>query len=259
MPFAGLTGLAFAAPITAWAATRQTRAIVPVDQRFVITPLFLFGGAFYPVDQLPVGCSRVAKATPMWHGVELCRDAVLAPARSCRRAGARRRTAARSWCGGLAGRASHVRRTAGRVITLAELPLRIVPPQCWPRPPPAADARAAVVMVNRTTWMAIVLSGFFEPLFYLLSIRVGFGTLVGDVEAAAARSPYAEFVAPALMAASAMNGAVYESTMNVFRKLQLRQASTTPILATPMTSADVALGEMLYPTSVARCTRRRSS
>ena len=79
------------------------------------------------------------------------------------------------------------------------------------------------VMVNRRTWL-IIFSGFFEPLFYLLSIRIGFGELVGDVTVGGQSIPYAEFVAPALMAASAMNGAVYESTMNVFFKLQARQA-----------------------------------
>jgi lipooligosaccharide transport system permease protein len=74
--FAGLTGAAFAAPITAWAATRTQERSFPSINRFLITPLFLFGGAFYPIDQLPTWLQWVAKATPIWHGVELCRDAV---------------------------------------------------------------------------------------------------------------------------------------------------------------------------------------
>ncbi len=74
--FAGLTGAAFAAPITAWAATRQQERSFPAINRFVITPLFLFGGAFYPIDQLPPWLQWVAKATPIWHGVQLCRNAV---------------------------------------------------------------------------------------------------------------------------------------------------------------------------------------
>ena len=97
-------------------------------------------------------------------------------------------------------------------------------------------------MVNRHTWLIIV-TGFFEPLFYLLSIRVGFGSLVGDVEYAGQSIPYAEFVAPALMAASAMNGAVYETTMNVFFKLKHAKLYDA-VLATPMVPADVALGEI---------------
>jgi lipooligosaccharide transport system permease protein len=98
------------------------------------------------------------------------------------------------------------------------------------------------VMVHRHTWLLVV-SGFFEPVFYLLSIRVGFGQLVGDVDYAGQAIPYAEFVAPALMAASAMNGAVYETTMNVFHKLKHDRLYET-VLATPMVPADVALGEI---------------
>ncbi|MFZ4720655.1 MAG: ABC transporter permease, partial [Ilumatobacteraceae bacterium] len=89
-------------------------------------------------------------------------------------------------------------------------------------------------------------SGFFEPLFYLLSIRLGFGSLIGDVTVGGRTMPYAEFVAPALFASSAMNGAVYEST-NVFFKLKYEKTYDS-VLATPMTSGDVALGEMLYST-----------
>ena len=82
------------------------------------------------------------------------------------------------------------------------------------------------IMVNRRTWLIIV-SGFFEPLFYLLSIRVGFGDLVGDVDVDGESIPYAEFVAPALMAASAMNGAVYESHDERVLQAQARSGSTT--------------------------------
>jgi lipooligosaccharide transport system permease protein len=74
--FGGLTGAAFAAPITAWSATRENDNSFPSIQRFVIMPLFLFGGAFYPIDQLPDAMQPVAKLTPLWHGVELCRGSV---------------------------------------------------------------------------------------------------------------------------------------------------------------------------------------
>ena len=87
-------------------------------------------------------------------------------------------------------------------------------------------------MVNRRHWLIIV-SGFFEPLFYLLSIRIGFGELVGDVTVGGQTIAYAEFVAPALMAASAMNGAVYDSTMNVFFKLKYARLYDA-VLSTPM-------------------------
>ena len=96
--------------------------------------------------------------------------------------------------------------------------------------------------VNKMSWMIIV-SGFFEPLFYLFSIRIGFGSLVGDIEFAGRSIEYAEFVAPALMASSAMNGAVYDSTMNVYFKLRHARLYDG-ILATPMGSRDVAVGEI---------------
>ena len=76
VPFGVLTGVAFAAPIMAWSATRETDTSYPTINRFVLMPLFLFGGAFYPVSQLPDWLEPVAKATPLWHGVQLTRGAV---------------------------------------------------------------------------------------------------------------------------------------------------------------------------------------
>jgi lipooligosaccharide transport system permease protein len=75
--FAVLTGLAFAIPLAAWTSTRQDEASFPAILRFGIIPMFLFAGAFYPVDQLPAWLRPVAYVTPLYHGVELCRDAVL--------------------------------------------------------------------------------------------------------------------------------------------------------------------------------------
>jgi lipooligosaccharide transport system permease protein len=99
------------------------------------------------------------------------------------------------------------------------------------------------LMVYRRTWMVIV-SGFFEPLFYLLSIGVGIGKLVGTVHAPGGRPlSYEAFVAPALLAASAMNGAIYDSTMNVFFKLKYAKVYDA-VLATPLGAGDVALGEI---------------
>lgn len=72
-----LTGLAFALPIAAWTASRTTDSSFPAILRFVITPMFLFGGAFYPIDQLPIWLQPIAWFTPLWHGVELCRGLVL--------------------------------------------------------------------------------------------------------------------------------------------------------------------------------------
>lgn len=126
---------------------------------------------------------------------------------------------------------------------IATLPLRIIPPQLLQARRPQRMLERQWIINRRGGWM-IVLSGFFEPLFYLLSVRVGFGTLVGDVQVGGRVFTYAEFVAPALFASSAMNGAIYEAT-NVFFKLKYEKTYDA-VLATPMTSGDVAVGEMLY-------------
>ena len=101
------------------------------------------------------------------------------------------------------------------------------------------------LMVYRRTWLVIV-SGFFEPLFYLLSIGFGLGVLVGGIAAPDGRTiPYQAYVAPALLASSAMNGAIYDSTMNVFFKLKYAKTYDA-ILSTPLSVGDVALGEITW-------------
>ena len=75
--FAVLTGLAYALPLAAWTSTRRDEVSFAAIMRFGIIPTFLFAGAFYPVDQLPSWLRPVAYATPLYHGIELCRGAVL--------------------------------------------------------------------------------------------------------------------------------------------------------------------------------------
>jgi lipooligosaccharide transport system permease protein len=80
LPAAVLVGLAFSMPIAAIAAHARTdNAFAPLF-RFVIVPMFLFSGTFYPITRLPEPLQWVAYATPLWHGVELCRDLTLGPA-----------------------------------------------------------------------------------------------------------------------------------------------------------------------------------
>jgi lipooligosaccharide transport system permease protein len=115
-------------------------------------------------------------------------------------------------------------------------------------PPAAFGARAdrlieRNVMVYRRTWLVLV-SGFFEPLFYLLGLGFGLGALIGSVPGPGGQElPYAVFVAPGLLATSAMNGAVFESTFNVFFKLKYARTYDA-IVSTPMGIGDVALGEV---------------
>ena len=77
IPAAMLTGLAFAAPIIAFSATRHNDSGFAALFRFVINPLFLFSGTFFPVSTLPGAVRWVAAATPLYHGVALVRGAVL--------------------------------------------------------------------------------------------------------------------------------------------------------------------------------------
>ena len=95
----------------------------------------------------------------------------------------------------------------------------------------------------RHAWVVLV-SGFFEPLFYLLSIGVGIGALVGQVSGPGGhRVGFTSFVAPALLATSSMNGAVFDSTFNVFFRLKYAKFYDAA-LATPMRAGDLALGEI---------------
>jgi lipooligosaccharide transport system permease protein len=117
-----------------------------------------------------------------------------------------------------------------------------------PVPAGAGMARMLVernVRAVRHFWPTLV-SGFFEPVFYLLSLGVGLGSVVGPVQAAPGRIvPYAVFVAPALQASSAMNGAVFDTTGNVFFKLKYARLYDS-VLATPLGPRDVAVGEVAW-------------
>ncbi|MBA2633996.1 MAG: ABC transporter permease [Chloroflexi bacterium] len=101
------------------------------------------------------------------------------------------------------------------------------------------------IMVYRHQWI-IILSGVFEPIFYLIGIGLGLGAIVDVVPLADGRMvAYAAFVAPALLATAAMNGAVFETIFNVFFKLNYAK-TYDGVLATPMGITEIALGEMLW-------------
>jgi lipooligosaccharide transport system permease protein len=77
LPVVVLLGLAFTAPTAAYAATQNSDgAFVPYN-RFIIVPMFLFSGTFFPVTRLPLPLEWLAYATPLWHGVNLCRQLTL--------------------------------------------------------------------------------------------------------------------------------------------------------------------------------------
>ena len=121
--------------------------------------------------------------------------------------------------------------------------LRIVPVGSY-----AGRARAVVersALVNRRNWL-LVMSGIFEPLFYLFALGIGFGGIVGDLTGPDGQAvSYAAYVAPGLLAASAMNGAVHDSTFNIFLKLRYAKVYDA-MLATPLGPTDVAVGEISW-------------
>jgi lipooligosaccharide transport system permease protein len=96
------------------------------------------------------------------------------------------------------------------------------------------------VMVYRRAWMTIF-SGFFEPLFYLFSLGLGLGHFVGRVHGVS----YASYIAPALLASSAMNGALNDAMTNVFWKLRYMKVYDS-VLSTPLGPGDVAFGETVW-------------
>ncbi len=74
VPVAMLTGLAFGAPLEAWAVTRTKETSFSMIYRFGMVPLFLFSGPFFPISQLPGWLRPAAYVSPLWHGVALCRS-----------------------------------------------------------------------------------------------------------------------------------------------------------------------------------------
>jgi len=99
-------------------------------------------------------------------------------------------------------------------------------------------------LVYRRIWL-VILTGFAEPVLYLFSIGVGVGQLVEGFTFHGRVVEYAAFVAPAMLAAAAMNGAIMESTFNIFFKLRFEKVYDA-ILATPMRPIDIARGEISW-------------
>jgi lipooligosaccharide transport system permease protein len=125
----------------------------------------------------------------------------------------------------------------------ASLPLRLTPSALLG----SRRARRIVernIVVYRRGWIFLV-SGFFEPFFYLLSIGVGLNRLVPPLHVSGQVVAYASFVAPGLLASSAMNGAMFDSTFNIFFKLKIAKTYDA-ILSTPLEVGDVALGELTW-------------
>lgn len=123
-------------------------------------------------------------------------------------------------------------------------------PSIWGRADASARRSGAVTGRNltalRSLYWLLIASGFFEPVLYLLSIGYGVGALVGEVPIGHGRVVgYAEFVAPAMLASSAMSGALTESTFNFFGKMKFARQYDA-VLATPVRPMEIALGELWW-------------
>lgn len=132
-------------------------------------------------------------------------------------------------------------------------PTRVPPPKrvfLGPRVLPLFHSPAGRIvernyLVYRRSWI-VFLSGMLEPVLYLLSIGVGVGGLVGDFTLAdGTEVSYVQFVAPAMLATAAMNGALFDSTYNIFFRLKYNKLYDA-MLATPIGPTDIARGEITW-------------
>src|SRR5690242_1177677 len=110
----------------------------------------------------------------------------------------------------------------------------------------AASVTERNISTLRSSYWIVMLSGFVEPVLYLFSIGIGVGGLIGDLTLPGGRVVgYAEFVAPAMLASAAMNGALSETTFNFFGKMKFMRLYEG-ILATPVRPIEIALGELAW-------------
>jgi len=111
----------------------------------------------------------------------------------------------------------------------------------------SGNARAVIErgfkVILTQNWMILV-SGFFEPVFYLMAMGFGLGGLIGTVTGPGGQQvDYVAYIAPALLATSAMNGAIYDSTWNVFFKMHFAKLYQG-MMSTSLGPLDVAIGEI---------------
>ena len=170
------SGMAHATPIFAYAAWLERVTGFMLLFRLGVIPMFLFSGAFFPVVQLPDPLQWLAQVMPLYHGVELVRGLVLGTAEPGRRPAARRLPRRLAAGRLLAGRPD-ARPPAGRGAWRRRDPDASPVLPLLGRPAWHLVERNAVVY--RRDWLVFV-TGFLEPLLYLLSIGIGIEQLVGD-------------------------------------------------------------------------------
>ncbi|WP_300342340.1 ABC transporter permease [Nesterenkonia sp.] len=276
-----LGGLAIGLPIMAYISTlRDEKGHASIIQRFVIMPLFLFSGTFYPLTNLPQFLQVIGWISPIWHANEIGRvlafgqptplwllavhigylTAVVVLSWLAVRRVFIRRLGNSEWRGRIPGLKADQRRQAKQDIRESQA-------GSYRRSdaPPAASFRRGVaanyysgniravfargLTAIRNNRGIIFLSGFLEPVLFLTSFGLGVSPMISGIEADQAglstqdTVSYAAYIAPALLAVSAMNGAVFDSTWNVFFKLKITKLYRT-MMSTSLGPVDVAVGEI---------------
>ena len=233
--------------------------------RFGAIPLMLFSGTFFPVSQLPGWIRPLAYATPLWHGVALCRGAQPRhadpglgrhPRRLPGRAGGHRAVVRRAapTAGGSMSRPARAAEPPGATGVARECqrgdghgsPAPV--PDLRSRSPPSRGARAAADRAARAVLPAAVAGGRVGGGRAAVLPAVGRGrasaALIGTVTGPGGQPvPYREFVAPGLLAVSALNGALNDSTFNIYGRLKFEKLYDA-VLATPLGARDVAFAEI---------------
>ncbi|MGJ9373598.1 ABC transporter permease [Nesterenkonia sp. CF4.4] len=293
-----LGGLAIGLPIMAYVSTlRDEKGQMSLIQRFVIMPLFLFSGTFYPLTNLPGFLQVLGWFSPIWHANELGRvlafgqptpvwlillhvlyllgitiGAWLVAVRIFTR-----RLGLEEWRGRTPGAKADARRqdrlavkdasdvarsAAGQSATAADpagslTPVRAELPRISFRRGFGANYYSGNIRAVfgrgltaiRNNRGVIFLSGLLEPVLFLTSFGLGISPMIAGVDAeqvglsGGGTISYAAFIAPALLAVSAMNGAIFDSTWNVFFKLKITKLYRT-MMSTSLGPVDVAVGEI---------------
>ena len=262
LPVAVLTAWAFGNPVMAWTACQsQDNGKFAVFGRLVALPLTLFSGTYFPLDVLPGWLHPIGWVSPLWHGVNLARIWTLGQAAPAWLPVVHIAYLTALTVGGLLAaqrifrlrligelprprreRREHAKRqtTEPAVTPWEELPDGQV---LLRRPRTSPSFLIVAARGLKAGWGAnslLMASGAVEPMLYLLAMGLGLGTLVGQVGPGVS---YAAWIAPALLASSAMMGAVFDATWNVFVKLRLEKLYET-MLSTSLGPLDVALGEI---------------
>ena len=251
---ATLAGLSFGLPLMAYAATIQDdKGQFAMVMRFIVMPLFLFSGTFFPLDTLPLGSpldrldlADLARNGTWPRGQLRLRGRAVAHHRprplpagpgGCRlgpdQTPVRQKDGLMSVLTGSFNAGDHSVTDAARRRRFGPIYSRNV----------RAVVARGLMATKSSNWMVMV-SGFFEPVLYLISMGVGLGAIVGSVQGPGGQEiSYAAYIAPALLAVSAMNGAIYDSTWNVFFKMNFAKLYQG-MLYTSLGPLDVAMGEI---------------